>query len=184
MSGQRAAMLAGRWYTDDPELRADRRRCARLLERFHAAGADDDEERRGVLVDLLGAIGPGTTVMPRFVCSYGGGIHLGAHALVNYDCLFMDDAAITVGDHALIGPRCQLVTARHPVDDHAARRDGWERADPITVGANAWLAAGVRVGPGVTVGAEAVVGMGSVVVRDVPERVLVAGNPARVIRPL
>ncbi|MDN5929636.1 MAG: sugar O-acetyltransferase [Pseudonocardia sp.] len=183
MSG-RDLMISGQWYQDDPELRAQRRRCARLLERFNTAAADQDDERAEVLGELLHSIGPAATVMPRFTCSYGDQISIGANALVNYDCLLMDDAAIEIGDAVLIGPRSQLLTARHPVEDHDARRAGWERAEPITIGAGAWLAAGVLVGPGVTIGANAVVGLGSVVVKDVPSGVLAAGNPAEVIRTL
>ena len=180
----RELMISGEWYQDDPKLREQRRRCARLLERFNTAGADEDEERAAVLQELVRSVGHGATVMPRFTCSYGDQISIGRDALVNYDCLLMDDAAIDIGNGVLIGPRSQLLTARHPVEDHQARRDGWERAEPITLGANAWLAAGVLVGPGVTIGANAVVGLGSVVVKDVPEGVLMAGNPAKVVRSL
>ena len=78
----------------------------------------------------------------------------------------------------------QLVTALHSVDDHEARRAGWESAVPIVIGDNAWLAAGVIVCPGVTIGDNSVIGAGSVVVSDIPAGVLAAGNPCRVIRTL
>jgi maltose O-acetyltransferase len=94
----------------------------------------------------------------------------------------MDDAVITIGDHVRIGPRCQLLTALHPVEDHDRRRAGWERPMPISIGPNSWLGGGVIVCPGVTIGENAVVGAGSVVTRDVPAQVLAIGNPATVIR--
>jgi acetyltransferase-like isoleucine patch superfamily enzyme len=56
--------------------------------------------------------------------------------------------------------------------------------DAIVLGNNAWLGGGVIGCPGVTIGDNSVVGAGSVVTRDVPERVFAAGNPARVIREL
>lgn len=56
-------------------------------------------------------------------------------------------------------------------------------ARPIVIGANAWLAAEVFVGPGVTVGELAVVGARSVVMRDQPARMVCAGNPCRPLRP-
>lgn len=54
---------------------------------------------------------------------------------------------------------------------------------PIVIGENAWLAAEVFVGPGVTVGELAVVGARSVVMRDQPARMVCAGNPCRPLRP-
>jgi maltose O-acetyltransferase len=60
----------------------------------------------------------------------------------------------------------------------------WETAAPITIGDNVWLGGGVIVCPGVTIGADTVVGAGSVVTRDLPARVFAAGNPCRVIRQL
>ena len=83
-----------------------------------------------------------------------------------------------------IGPRAQLLTALHPIDDHEMRRQRWERAAPITIGDNVWLGGGVIVCAGVTIGSNTVVGAGSVVPRDLPAGVLAAGNPARVIRDL
>jgi putative colanic acid biosynthesis acetyltransferase WcaF len=54
---------------------------------------------------------------------------------------------------------------------------------PITIGAQSWVAAGCFIGPGITVGEGAVVGAHSVVTKDVPAWTVVAGNPARVIKP-
>jgi maltose O-acetyltransferase len=77
----------------------------------------------------------------------------------------------------------QLLTATHPIDPDA-RRLGWESAEPITLGDNVWLGAGVIVCPGVTIGDNTVVGAGSVVTHDLPAGVVAVGNPARVHRPI
>ncbi|WP_424190308.1 sugar O-acetyltransferase [Actinokineospora sp. G85] len=184
MGEQKDRMLRGDWYLDEPELAEDRRHCQRALDRFNATGADDDTERRLILEGLLAELGPGANVLPRFQCSYGALISIGAHSFVNHDALFMDDAPITIGDDVRIGPRAQLLTALHPVEDHERRREGWERPVPIAIGDNAWLGGGVIVCPGVVIGGNTVIGAGSVVVRDVPDHVFAAGNPARVIRRL
>ncbi|MEU4803965.1 sugar O-acetyltransferase [Actinosynnema sp. NPDC023587] len=184
MGEQRDRMLRGEWYLDEPDLVEDRRRCARALDRFNATGADDDEERRLILGGLLAGFGPGSAVLPPFRCSYGSLIRIGANSFVNLDAVFLDDAPITIGDDVRIGPRAQLLTALHPVEDHERRRAGWERAAPITIGDNAWLGGGVVVCPAVSIGDDTVVGAGSVVVRDLPGRVFAAGNPARVVRAL
>lgn len=171
-------MLSGELYrADDPELVAARAECQRRLSRFNAGRSED-------LRGLLGSVGDGTEILPRFLCDYGTHIAIGVDCFVNYDAVFLDCAPITIGDNVQIGPRTQLLTALHPVDDVEARRAGWESAAPVVLGDNVWLAAGAIVCPGVTIGDHSVIGAGSVVTRDVPPRVLAAGNPCRVIRKL
>ncbi|WP_050064448.1 sugar O-acetyltransferase [Rhodococcus sp. RD6.2] len=181
--GEQADRLArGEWYLDDEELRQHRLDCWRQLDCFNGAAADDATTRAQVLTKLLGEFGDGAFVMPRFQCSYGYNIRLGANAFVNANAFFMDDATITIGAHVRIGPGAQLMTALHPVDDHRRRREGWERAAPIAIGENTWLGASVTIGAGVSIGRNVVIGAGSVVLRDIPDHVVAAGSPAAVIR--
>jgi maltose O-acetyltransferase len=184
MRTQRERMLSGELYrADDPELVAGRKSCQRLLEVFNA-GHSDDERSRQVLRQLLGSLGEGCEILPRFQCDYGTQITIGAGCFINYDAILLDCATITIGNNVSIGPRVQLITALHPVDDYESRRAGWESAAPIVIGDNAWLAAGVIVCPGVTIGDNSVIGAGSVVVSDIPAGVLAVGNPCRVVRRL
>lgn len=76
-----------------------------------------------------------------------------------------------------------LYTATHPLDA-AVRRSGLEQALPITIEDGVWLGGRVIVCPGVTIGANTVVGAASVVTRDLPANVLAVGSSCRVIRPL
>jgi maltose O-acetyltransferase len=177
---EKQKMLAGELYRDnDPELVAERRHAQALLDRFNTCPED---ERQAVLKELFGAIGAGSWVMPRLQADYGHQIHIGHNSFVNYDAILMDCARITIGDDVSIGPRAQLLTALHPIEDHEARRQRFEAAAPITIGDNAWLGGGVIVCAGVAIGPDTVIGAGSVVTRDIPARVLAAGNPCRVIR--
>jgi len=178
-------MLRGELYQDsDPELVAERRRCQSLLDRFNATVSGEDSQRRAVLSSLLGSLGEGSWIMPRFQCDYGHLITLGSNSFLNYDAIVMDCAPVTIGNDVSIGPRAQLLTALHPLDDHELRRQRWETAAPITIGDNAWLGGGVIVCAGVTIGSNTVVGAGSVVTRDLPSGVLAVGNPCRVVRSL
>lgn len=175
-------MLRGDLYQDnDPELVADRRRAERLCDEFNAGPA---EQREPVLRQLLGSIGAGSWIMPRFRCDYGYLIEIGVNSFLNYDAILLDCAEIRIGNDVSVGPRVQLLTALHPIDDHDLRRQRWESAAPISIGNNVWFGGGVIVCPGVTVGDDTVVGAGSVVTRDLPPRVFAAGNPCRVIRDL
>ena len=80
-----------------------------------------------------------------------------------------------------IAPDCVFSTAGHPLDA-AQRNQGLEIALPITVGNNVWIGTHVSVLPGVTIGNNVVIGAGSVVNRDIPDGVVAAGNPCRVIK--
>jgi len=90
---------------------------------------------------------------------------------------------VTFGDHVFVAPNCGFYTAGHPLDAER-RNQGLEYARPITVGDNVWIGAGVQVMPGVTIGSNVVIGGGSAVVNDIPDGVLAAGNPCRVVRTL
>lgn len=129
--GEQADRLArGEWYLDDEDLQRRRGDCWIQLDSFNSARADDDTTRARVLLNLMGSVGERAMVMPRFQCSYGSNISIGQDAFVNANAFFMDDAPITIGEHARIGPGAQLMTALHPVDEHQRRREGWERAAP------------------------------------------------------
>jgi maltose O-acetyltransferase len=185
MNSQRERMLCGALYRpDDPDLIAGRAACQRVLDAVNATRSDDDARRHQLLSELLGSLGQGSTILPRLQCDYGIYITIGAGSFINYDTILLDCAPISIGDHVSIGPRAQLLTALHPVDDRDARRQGWESASPIVIGDNVWLGGGVIVCPGVTIGDDAVIGAGSVVTRDVPASVLAVGNPCRVVREL
>jgi maltose O-acetyltransferase len=176
-------MLSGELYKADDELLvASRRASQRLLAVFNAMPADDDDARQELLRELLGSLGKGSVIQPRFQCDYGVNITIGANTFINYDAIMLDCASITIGDDVSIGPRVQLLTAWHPVEDHEARRTGWEGASPIAIGDNSWIGAGAILCPGVTVGGHSVVGAGSVVTNDIPAHVVAAGNPCRIIR--
>ncbi len=103
---------------------------------------------------------------------------------------------IEIGDDVLIAWGCTIVDH----DSHAVRfsdrkddasnwyhgRKDWSRIDikPVTIGDKAWIGLNAIILKGVTIGAGSVVAAGSVVTHDVPPHVLVAGNPARIVREL
>ena len=181
---QRERMLAGDPYiADDPELAADSLRARRLLDQFNRSAADAEEERRRILEQLLGALGPGTEIRPPLYCDYGYSIRIGARTFANFGLVALDVAPIVIGDDVQIGPNVQLLTPTHPVEAEA-RRAKWEAAQPIVIGSNVWLGGGVIVLAGVTIGENTVVGAGAVVTRDLPSNVVALGVPARVTKSL
>ena len=87
-------------------------------------------------------------------------------------------AKITIGRDAVVSQRAHLCAGTHDVDDPLFQL----RAEPIVIGAKAWVAAEAFVGPGVTVHEGAVLGARGVTVRDLPAWTISAGNPARLTR--
>ena len=175
-------MRAGELYPgDDPELNRELDGCQVRLEAFNAIPYERSEARRASLEELLAGIGEDTQIRPPFYCDYGDGIRIGARTFVNFNCVMLDGAAISVGDECLLASGVQLITASHPIDP-VARRGAWEQALPVTIGDGVWLGAGSLVCPGASIGENTVVGAGSVVTRSLPGGVVAYGNPARVVR--
>lgn len=176
----RDRMVAGELYlADDPELAELNRRAAELADRYNATTARQDAQRREILADLLGSVGSDVDIRPPLRVDYGIHLSIGARTFVNFGLVALDVAPIVIGEDVQIGPNVQLLTPTHPLDPEL-RRQKWEGAAPITIGDNVWLGGGVIVCPGVTIGANTVVGAGSVVTRDLPADVVAVGNPARV----
>lgn len=177
-------MVAGEFYrAGDAELVQARARARALTRRYNATDQGEMEERRTIMHELFAEVGDEVWIEPPFHCDYGWNISLGERAFLNFNCVILDCAPVTIGPLTQIGPAVQLCAATHPVDPEE-RAAGLEYAKPIAIGRNVWIGAGAIVGPGVTIGDDAVVGAGSVVLADVPARSVAAGVPCRVLRSL
>lgn len=176
---EKQKMLSGETYRPgDPELAADAQRARAWMVRYNTTLAASADERRVLLRELLAHVGAGAVIRPPFFCDYGQHISVGDGVFLNFNCVILDVAPVSIGDLTQVGPGVQFLTADHPRDPEL-RRAGVESGRPITVGANVWIGGGVLILPGVTVGDDAIIGAGAVVTRDVPAGATVAGNPAR-----
>lgn len=165
----------------EPELIAMREKCADLCYEFNMCKPSDTAQQQELLKKILGTIKGSITVTAPFYCDYGSNITVGDNFYTNHNVTILDGAPVTFGDNVFIAPGCVFSTAGHPIDVEQ-RNQGLEIALPITVGDNVWIGANVTVIPGVTIGSNTVIGAGSVVTRDIPDGVVAAGNPCRVIR--
>ncbi len=178
---EKAKMLAGEPYRPgDPELQADMAAAKRWMAQYNAAMAASVAERHALLRQRLGHVGDGVVIRPPFFCDYGSNITLGDGVFLNFNCVILDVAAVSIGAGTQIGPAVQIYAADHPRDP-AQRRAGLELGRPVTIGRNVWIGGGAILLPGVTVGDDAVIGAGAVVTRDVPAGATAVGNPARVL---
>jgi acetyltransferase-like isoleucine patch superfamily enzyme len=111
-------------------------------------------------------------------------IRIGDHVRLNGVGL-MAKRGITIGDHCILGSTLLVDTDFHSIRrDRATNPHAPVASAPITIADNVWLAGQAVVLKGVTIGQNSVVGFRAVVTRDVPPDVVVAGNPARVVRRL
>ena len=157
------------------EVKRTRNMCDEEQSRDH-----NEAEVRDYLRQITGSnIDETVRVFPPFNINYGLTTRFGRDCFVNFGCTFLALGGITIEDGAFIGPHCVLATEYHP-EDPATRHSLLTK--PIVVGRNVWLGADVKVLAGVTIGENAIVAAGSVVTKDVPANMVVAGSPARIIR--
>jgi maltose O-acetyltransferase len=175
-------MLAGELYVaDGPELAADNKRISEWMDRYNATATRTQQERQALLEEAFGKVGTGVNIRPPFHCDYGYNIFLGSGVFLNFNCVILDVADVTIGERTQIGPGVQILTADHP-RDAKLRAQLLEFGRPVTIGADVWIGAGAIILPGITIGDNAIIGAGSVVTRDVPADSVAVGNPAR-LRP-
>lgn len=93
---------------------------------------------------------------------------------------------ITIEDNVLLGPGVHIYTNTHRFDDpdKPIIDQGYFLSGQVVLKKGCWIGANAIILQGVTVGENAVVGAGSVVTKDVPARMVVAGNPAKIIKPV
>lgn len=183
MTDDRRATIIHARTPESAAMVAATKRAMALTAKLNLLTFNDADEVRALFSDLIGQkLDESVLLIPPFYTAGGAEIRLGRNVFINQNCTFYDLGGLEIGDDVMIGPNVSLITAGHPVAP--ARRRATTIGKPIVIGRNVWIAAGATVIGGVTVGENAVVAAGSVVTKDVPPNTLVAGNPARVVRPV
>ena len=184
MQTEKEKMLAGELYNAlDPVLTEDRLQARLLLKAINDLKESDTDQRQELLKQLMPNAHESLWIQPPFYCDYGYNMILGEKVYFNFNCVVLDVAEVTIGHRTLIGPNVQIYTATHPLD-YEERASGLESAKPISIGEDVWIGGSTVICPGVKIGDRSVIGAGSVVTRDIPNDVVAAGNPCRVIRQL
>ena len=140
----------------------------------------EPEELRELFSELTGKpVDEGFGLFPPFYTDFGKNISLGKNVFINAGCKFQDQGGIFLDDGALIGHGVVLATLNHDMDPE--KRQQLHPA-PIHIGKRVWIGANATICSGVTIGDNAVVAAGAVVIKDVPEDTVVGGVPAKILK--
>ena len=138
------------------------------------------EEVRALLSRLFGHdVDSSLRVFPPFYTDFGKNIHIGKNVFINACCHFQDHGGVTLGDGCQIGHNVVFATLNHGM---APEDRGTTYPAPIRLGENVWVGSNATILQGVSIGDNSIVAAGAVVTRDVPENVIVAGVPAKIIK--
>ena len=181
MKTEKQKMLAGELYNgSDPELEADRTRTAAILRAYNFSTAVSPAAEAAFKA-LFAHFGDNSIIRAPFFCDYGSNISIGHRVFLNFNCIILDVAAVTIGDDARIGPGVQIYAADHP-RDHALRLQDLESAKPVAIGRNVWIGPDCIIAGSLTVGDGATVLPDTFLTFSVAPRAVVKGNPAVVMR--
>ena len=144
-------------------------------------GYHPPEEIRALFSQLIGKpVDESFTLFPLLPPTAGRTSPFGKEVFLNAGCRFQDQGGITIGNGVLIGHNVVLSTLNHDPRPPGA----WLHPAPIVIGDRVWIGSNATVLPGVTIGDGAIVAAGAVVTKDVAPNTVVAGVPARLLRPL
>lgn len=179
---EKERMLQGMLYrVEDPTLRQEHMNAKRLTRLLNATTETEWDRRRELVQEIFASAGEGAYIEPPFFCDYGIHTTVGKNFYANYNCYILDVCDVTIGDNVMFAPNVGIYAASHPIDP-VVRASGLECGKPVKIGNNVWIGGHSCVCPGVTIGDNVVIGAGSVVCKDIPDNVVAAGNPCRVIR--
>jgi putative colanic acid biosynthesis acetyltransferase WcaF len=133
--------------------------------------------RRFLLRRFGARVGRAVHVHPDVDVTLPWNLEIGDHAAIGARVRVYDLGPLRIGRAATVSQDAYLCAGTHDPEDPQMRL----LRPPVTIGDQAWVAAGAFVGPGVTVGEGAIVGARAVVAKDVPPWTIVAGNPAQPI---
>ncbi|MDR1762313.1 MAG: sugar O-acetyltransferase [Bacteroidales bacterium] len=179
---EKERMISGELYmASDTELDNGRTHARKITRLFNQTTEEQNAYRVELLKKLFETTGEKLYIEPPFRCDYGYNISTGENFYANFDCIILDVCKVSIGDNVLFGPRVSIYTAAHPIDAQV-RNTLLEFGKPVTIGNNVWIGGNVVINPGITIGNNVVIGSGSIVTKNIPDNVIAAGNPCKIVR--
>ena len=162
-------------------LEEERLESRKKVYRFNNTPPENEEEQAVLIRQIIGKHGKNLKIEPPFHCDYGSNIEVGENFFANFNLTILDVGRVKIGKNAQIAPNVSIYTAGHPVHPEP-RNSGVEYGISISIGDNCWIGGNVFINPGVHIGRNVVIGSGSVVTKDIPDNVIAAGVPCRILR--
>lgn len=189
---EKEKMLLGKIYDPSDDELVSLRKKAHKLSRLYNQLDEDDPERDRLLHSLIPNIGQGVYLQGPIQFDYGCNTSMGDDVFANFNLTVLDVCPVKIGSSTYFGPNVSIMTPIHPLlgeerkifTNAKGNRTDMEYAKPIVIGSNCWIAAGVIICGGVTIGDNVVIGAGAVVTHDIPSGAFAAGTPCKVIRKL
>ncbi|WP_294466517.1 sugar O-acetyltransferase [uncultured Anaerofustis sp.] len=153
----------------------------KLMDKYNNLGTTDIEKRKNILKDMLGYIHESVDILPPFICDYGKNISIDKHSFINHNCTILAEANVVIGKYVRIAPNVSIYTVGH-AENPLKRKAGYSYAKKVIIEDNVWIGGNVIILPGVTIGENSIIGAGSVINKSIPQNVIAAGNPCKIIK--
>lgn len=179
---QKERMLAGLPYKAWLDGLSEERMENKIkIHHYNLLHPSEEKKRTEMIKDILGKTGDVIVVEQPFHCDYGKNIQVGNNFFANYNCTILDVGRVIIGENVMFAPNVSIYTAGHPLHPKS-RNSGYEYGIEVTIGDNVWVGGNVVINPGINIGNNVVIGSGSVVTKDIPDNMIAAGSPCKVIR--
>lgn len=186
---EKTKMLNGEFYTDDYELISNRNKARELTRKYNTSTPTELTLRNKILKNLFKSLGKNAYIEPPFICDYGSQIEWGENSYANFNCVILDSASVKIGNNVMLGPNVNIYTATHSIHPslrNDIQKEGLESlityAKPVIIENGVWIGGSSLILPGIKIGANSVIGAGSVVTKDIPANVVAVGNPCKVLK--
>lgn len=113
-----------------------------------------------------------------------GCLEIGDDTWVGHQVFIVSSSSVRIGRCVDIAPKVFIGTGTHQLDPKGKHSAGLGINRDVVIGDGVWLGVCSTILPGISIGHKAVVAAGAVVTRDVPERKVVGGIPAEILKDL
>lgn len=149
----------------------------------HLPGIEGIILRRLLYGKLFKRLGMKSLIYSGVFLTHTYGIEVGDYFSINSGALIDGRGGIKIGSGVMIGPHTVIVSSSHQTNDFRKPMTSLDHImEPVTISDDVWIGANAFIRGGVEIGRGAIIGAGSVVLRNVPEFMVAAGNPAKIVK--